>query len=980
MILLTHCRALRAALAMLIVSCLAACSWLPADLSFGSGDQEPVATVATLADLNPAVMPDKSAAFPRVDLDTLVVTYQEILTVTDDPDIHRRVLHRLAGLEMLRGEENLYEQDRIGGQFNLAVASYLALLKNNPGHADNDKLLYQLSKAYDLDGRLDESMAVLTELVNDYPASQHYAEAQFRRAEIFFSNSDYLRAEQAYAQVIAQGESNHHYANALYMHGWSQFKREHYRSSLQSFSAVLDLNVPADNNLENLRRGQRELTLDAFRVMSVVFSYLDGPQTIAQTYNAFGERHYLPLLYENLAQLYLEKERYRDSAQAYRAYIKQYPQSDRSPVFYTGLINAYLQGGFAADVLTEKENYIRYYGIHSDYWMRKSEASRDYVRPSLQKYLPELARHYHAQAQGVTEQLKTPKAIKNKKGKPLGRDGLEKMRVLAVTDYLKAGDYYQEFIDSFPQDDQVPEMHFLLAESRFAAEVYDEAIEVYEIVAYKYPDHQRGVEAGYAAIVSYTRLLENLPPDPVVESTEALEHERWLRLKIASQLRFASSYQHDPRSAAVLTKSAEELLALEEYQHALDAATQLTRREAAAQPSLRKTAWLVIGHSEFEMQSYANAEQAYQQTLLLVKQNDPSRAAIVDRLAASVYKQAELALAAGNALAAADQFLRVAQVAPSSAIAVTAQYDAANTLMSSANYLRAIAVLGSFRLANPNSLLSADIAAKMVVAYQESGQWDKAADELTAIYENSEDEVLKRESLFQAAEFYEKAGDKDTAIARYRSYAHAYPQPFAVAMEARYKLSDLYRQTQQGYKRRFWLKKMIAADKAQGDQRTDRSRYLAAFSASILADDDFQHFSAIALKLPLKNSLKKKKRALSKVLASYKAVADYAVEEFTTLATYRIGAIYNQLSRDLMDSERPKNLDELALEQYDILLEEQAFPFEEKAIDIYATNTRRSWDGVYDEWVKESFMALAKLLPARYGKQEKAGQFVNAIY
>ena len=948
-------------------------------LKINFGEDEAVEQVATLADLSPAVMPDKTASLPIVDLDTLVETYREVLEVTDDENIRLRVLHRLAGLEMKRGEQRLFEEETVGGQFTLAIEAYKGLLKDNPNHERNDRLLYQLSKAYDLGGETEKSLTVLNELITDYPQSLHYGEAQFRRAEIFFTRGDYAGAESAYAEVIAQGRSHQHYQNALYMVGWSQFKQERFRASLKPFTQVLDNTVPRDNNLDRLPRGQRELTQDVFKIMSVVFSYLDGAQTIDEVYEVFGERQYLPLLYDQLGQLYLKQERYRDSAETYRAYVDRYPWSDQAPVFYASLIDAYIAGGFPEDVLQEKENYITAYGIHSDYWQHKSEASRDYIRPFLEKYLPELARHYHAQAQGIRNSITTLKLTAKFAAK-----NVETLDKLAIDHYLKAGNYYQEFVDTFPEDDQVPEMHFLLAESRFEAGVFDQSIDAYEIVAYQYPDHQRGAVAGYAALVAYRELLKGLPATDYKNQDELSEHEQWTRLKIASQLRFANTFQQDPRAAAVLTKSAEELLALEEYQHALDAARQLTRYEPPAEKPLRKTAWLVIGHSEFELHNYANAEVAYQQTLNLLDSNDRSndgvRLAIIDRLAASVYKQAEQALAQGKPMLAVDQFLRVGEVAPTSAISVTAQYDAANTLMNSGNYLRAIPVLDRFRNNHPDNPLSADIPAKMVVAYQQSGQWSQAADELTAIYEASDDEAVKQESLYQAAEYYEKAGDNETAIVRYRSYAHAYPEPFPIAMEARYQLSELYLEAGEDYKRRFWLKKIMSADKTAGDQRNDRSIYLAAFSANVLADDAYQAFKKQRLDLPLKSSLKKKKQGLNKTLAAYQKVVDYGVEEFATQATYRIASVYSQLSKDLIHSERPAKLDELALEQYEILLEEQAFPFEEKSIDIHEANVQRSWTGIYDDGVKNSFSALRELLPARYGKDERGVEVANDIY
>jgi hypothetical protein len=81
-----------------------------------------------------------------------------------------------------------------------------------------------------------------------------------------------------------------------------------------------------------------------------------------------------------------------------------------------------------------------------------------------------------------------------------------------------------------------------------------------------------------------------------------------------------------------------------------------------------------------------------------------------------------------------------------------------------------------------------------------------------------------------------------------------------------------------------------------------------------------------------------------------------------------------------MASDRPTNLEADALEQYEILLEEQAFPFEEKSIDLYKANTDRAADGVYDEWVKKSFNRLAGLMPARYAKKERGEDVVTALY
>jgi len=127
---------------------------------------------------------------------------------------------------------------------------------------------------------------------------------------------------------------------------------------------------------------------------------------------------------------------------------------------------------------------------------------------------------------------------------------------------------------------------------------------------------------------------------------------------------------------------------------------------------------------------------------------------------------------------------------------------------------------------------------------------------------------------------------------------------------------------------------------------------------------------SIHLVAPLKKSLAAKRKALESALAAYKAASDYRVAEVTTAATFEMAELYRVLGKDVMSSERPKKLSKDEMEQYEALLEEQAYPFEEQAISIHEANVARARDGVYDEWVKRSYTALAELKPGRYGKTE----------
>jgi hypothetical protein len=114
-------------------------------------------------------------------------------------------------------------------------------------------------------------------------------------------------------------------------------------------------------------------------------------------------------------------------------------------------------------------------------------------------------------------------------------------------------------------------------------------------------------------------------------------------------------------------------------------------------------------------------------------------------------------------------------------------------------------------------------------------------------------------------------------------------------------------------------------------------------------------------------------------MEGYKRAAEYQVAEVTTAATYEMAELYGTLAKDILHSERPSNLKGDALEEYNSLLEEQVFPFEEQAIKAHELNAARAKDGVYDEWVRRSFQTLAQLKPARYGKTELIHDAVTSL-
>ena len=314
--------------------------------------------------------------------------------------------------------------------------------------------------------------------------------------------------------------------------------------------------------------------------------------------------------------------------------------------------------------------------------------------------------------------------------------------------------------------------------------------------------------------------------------------------------------------------------------------------------------------------------------------------------------------------------MRIANLAPTSSIRVNAEYDAAVVLAQAKLWDKAIPVLNRFIQLYPNHKFSKNAVETLALGYESTGKLTNAAATYVEIYNRETDPEKKRALVWQTAELYEKADNKKSAIDVYQQYVQLYPQPLEQAEEARIRIADYYQAQHQIDLRHKWLNAIIAADAA--GQSTARTQYLAAKASLELAEPVYQEYQKVKLVLPLKPNLKKKKELMEKSIEVYTKAANYGVAEVTTASTYRIAEIYRDFSKGLFNSERPKGLSKDELEQYDLLLEEQAYPFEEKAIAIHETNANRAYEGVYDEWVQKSFSALKKLQPVRYAKNERS--------
>ncbi len=917
-------------------------------LNAGAAPKKKEKTIAELSQRPVVIQPDQKV---EASSQRAMENYKRFLELQKtDPQLRAEALRRLGDLNMEagEGERMASEAGSIDAQGAEAIKLYSSLLQSYPDYPRNDQVLYQLARAYETTGQPEKALASLDDVLRRYPRSPQMDEVQFRRGELLFSARQYRPAQEAYAFVVSKGDQSTFLTQSLYKHGWSLFKQGLNDDSLPSFAGVLDRTMLTKNRqlipVDKLPRASRELADDTLRVMAVTFSYDDDSvAAIDRFLSAHGNPAYAPIVYSRLGDLYVEKERFQDAAAVYRAYATREPNSEYSPGLSMQAIEAYRKGGFTQLVLEGKREYVALYNYGTTFWQGRNKADYPNISKELKTNLKDVATFFHANAQ------------KSKK----------------ADEYLEAARWYRTYLESFPDDPDSFGTHYLLSETLYEAQDYQSASAEFTRTAYDYPRNPRSAAAAYAALGAYTKYEEKLAP---AEKAEA--H----KLAVDAGIKFGTSFPEHPDSAGVLTRAAEDIFASKDLQRSIEVANLVLAHQPPADQPKRRIAYSIIGQSNYDLMQFAEAEKGFIAARDLLPANDKMRADITERIASAVYRQAEAKQKAGDNLGAVDDFLRVSLVAGTSKIAAQAEYDAGANLINLKEYPRAIQVLERFRATNPKSEYTADVTRKLAVAYGETGQAGQAAVEFERIALNpAESRDIQREANLQAADLYAKAGNQPKAVGMLERFIVSYPTPVADSIEARQKLADIAATAGNTERQRHWQREIVAADRSAGAGRTDRTQYLAAKSQLALASPSRDEFRNIALVLPLKASLAKKRKAMEAALGAYKSAADYRVAEVTTLATYEIAEIYRKLGADIMKSERPKKIDADQLDEYNSLLEEQAFPFEEQAIATHELNTKRVRDSVYDEGVKKSFTALAELMPARYGKSEILSASVDAL-
>ncbi len=828
-----------------------------------------------------------------------------------------------------------------------AIKLYKKLLAEYPQYKDSDQVLYQMARAYDELGRTEEAMATMELVIRANPNSVHFDEVQFRRAEYFFTRRKFRDAENAYSAITNLGARSSYYELALYKLGWTFYKQELYEEALQQYMALLDYKVSTGYNFDEKHEKEDERRVaDTFRAVSLSFSNLGGPDAVQQYFTSTKSRSYEDRVYSNLGEHYLAKLRYDDAAKTYNSFIALHPFHPAAPRFSMRVVETFTKGGFPKLVLESKRDFASKYGLQAEYWRHNKPEELPEAIAYLKADLKDLATHYHAEYQSSQE-------AKEK-----------------LANYQEALRWYGDYLNSFPKDAESPAINYRMADLLFENKDFGEAAKQYERTAYGYPANAQSPAAGYAAVYAYREQLKVVGK----ENLEAVKHDT-----VASSIKFADTFPTHAQAAAVLGSAADDQYEMKDYRAAVGSAQRVIDKYPGAEMPIRRSAWIVVAHGSFELAEYPQAEHAYTQVLAVTPESDASHAKFVENLAASIYKQGELARDAKDYRAAADHFLRIRTAAPTSTIRATAEYDAGGALIELKDWKTAAGVLEAFRSTYPKHKMAGEATRLIARAYRESGELSHAAGEYERLAAESTDEAVRRESLLVAGDLYQQSKANDKALNAYQRYVTDFPKPLEAAVETHFKMAEIHKGAHDDSLYQKELAEIVRIDGAAGSERTGRTRTLAGRSALVLAEQLYQACVAVKLRQPFEASLKQKKERMDATIKAMSGLVNYEIADVTAAATFYMAETYFDFSRSLKESERPADMKGANLEKFEADLDEAAYPFEDKAIKVHEKNMESLHAGVFNTWTEKSLSRLAEMVPGRYAKNEMSSGFIGAI-
>ncbi len=371
---------------------------------------------------------------------------------------------------------------------------YEAVLQEFPDYPRLDEVLFRLGSGLLEADEGAQAVSYLQRLVSSYPNSRYLPDAYLALGDFFFDQQMTSAARDNYENVLNH-ESYRNFDYAVYKLGWTHFNMGEHRESADRFKQVIEASEG--------HQAWGFLQTQAANDLMLALAELPGGWIEARDY--FTNLRDIDYAYEQLDRMagYLEIQgKDEDAIAVYDWFLQERPNHRNVPSWMDAVARSLREVDFEG--YEERVNQAVAY-LHPDsMWSqhnREEERARRNADLFVESNLARLANHYHRQAQRQED----------------------------VESYATAADYYQQFIDWFPEHPASFDMTFFLGEIYlYALEDYERAAAQYQMVVDLYNGdnipseaNEDDVEAlvrdsAYNIVVAYNELVRMHHPESVL--------------------------------------------------------------------------------------------------------------------------------------------------------------------------------------------------------------------------------------------------------------------------------------------------------------------------------------------------------------------------------------------------------------------------------------------------------------------------------
>ena len=177
-------------------------------------------------------------------------------------------------------------------QHKEATATLSGILKDNPGYAENDRVLYELGWIAQNRGDVQTASKWFAKLAKQYPDSPAASEAQFRVANSHFARAQYTVALPHYENAMRKIRDVKMKAECLHKLGWCQFQGRDYEAAAATFKEQLTSAADQRFSIEGkFMLAESLLNLKRYKAAMQLYEDLRGVENKTETVAAMTLLH-----------------------------------------------------------------------------------------------------------------------------------------------------------------------------------------------------------------------------------------------------------------------------------------------------------------------------------------------------------------------------------------------------------------------------------------------------------------------------------------------------------------------------------------------------------------------------------------------------------------------------------------------------------------------------------------------------------------